>query len=166
MAGENRMVEWCDAGCSHSQQYFFVQDRRFRKIDRLQPFITTDFLRSHCTHISLSFFVGCGVLTDLKSRSPLQKLYLALSIDDHYIDIDILCWAPVIQKGQNTFIMDTNAPDPGHYWLVWAKAFLAASKYLYGGIEATGLSDTDFRILEALLNKEPLPVNTLGPKVN
>ena len=62
--------------------------------------------------------------------------------------------------------MDTNAPDPGHYWLVWAKAFLAASKYLYAGIEATGLSDTDFRILEALLNKGPLPVNTLGPKVN
>ena len=62
--------------------------------------------------------------------------------------------------------MDTNAPDPGHCWLVWAKAFLAASKYLYAGIEATGLSDTDFRILEALLNKEPLPVNTLGPKVN
>src|SRR3982074_2072339 len=51
-------------------------------------------------------------------------------------------------------------------WLVWAKAFLAASKYLYAGIEATGLSDTDFRILEALLKKEPLPVNTLGPKVN
>jgi MarR family 2-MHQ and catechol resistance regulon transcriptional repressor len=62
--------------------------------------------------------------------------------------------------------MDTNAPDPGHYWLVWAKAFLAASNYLYAGIEATGLSDTDFRILEALLKKEPLPVNTLGPKVN
>ena len=62
--------------------------------------------------------------------------------------------------------MDTNAPDPGHCWLVWAKAFRAASKYLYAGIEATGLSDTDFRILEALLNKGPLPVNTLGPKVN
>ena len=62
--------------------------------------------------------------------------------------------------------MDTNAPDPGHCWLVWAKAFLAASKYLYAGIEATGLSDTDFRILEALLNKGPLSVNTLGPKVN
>jgi MarR family 2-MHQ and catechol resistance regulon transcriptional repressor len=62
--------------------------------------------------------------------------------------------------------MDTNAPDPVHCWLVWAKAFPAASKYLYAGIEATGLSDTDFRILEALLNKGPLSVNTLGPKVN
>jgi MarR family transcriptional regulator, 2-MHQ and catechol-resistance regulon repressor len=71
-----------------------------------------------------------------------------------------------MQKGKNTIIMDKNAPDPVHCWLVWAKAFLAASKYLYAGIEATGLSDTDFRILEALLNKGPLPVNTLGPKVN
>ena len=69
-------------------------------------------------------------------------------------------------KDQNTFIMDKNSPDPVHCWLVWAKAFLAASKYLYAGIEETGLSDTDFRILEALLNKGSLPVNTLGPKVN
>src|ERR1700730_18143443 len=74
MAGKNRMVEWCDAGCSHSQQYFSVQGRQFRKIDRLQPFITTECFRSHCTHISLSFFVGCGVLADLKNRSPLQQI--------------------------------------------------------------------------------------------
>ena len=29
-----------------------------------------------------------------------------------------------------------------------------------------GISDTDFRILEALLHKGPLPVNTIGPKVH
>jgi len=46
------------------------------------------------------------------------------------------------------------------------KAFQAAAKYLYAGLEETGLDDTDFRILEALLNKGPLPVNTIGPKVN
>ncbi|PYU03773.1 MAG: MarR family transcriptional regulator [Acidobacteria bacterium] len=49
--------------------------------------------------------------------------------------------------------------------MVWGKAFQAASKYLYAGLEATGIDDTDFRILEALLNKRPLPVNTIGPKV-
>jgi hypothetical protein len=91
---------------------------------------------------------------------------LALSIDANYIDIDTLWRTSTIQKGQNTSIMVKNAPDPLHCWLVWAKAFLAASKYLYAGIEATGLSDTDFRILEVLLNKGPLPANTLGPKVN
>jgi len=38
-------------------------------------------------------------------------------------------------------------------------------EYLYAGLEETGIDDTDFRILEALLNKGPLPVNTIGPKV-
>ena len=61
--------------------------------------------------------------------------------------------------------MDKNSRDPVHCWLVWGKAFQAASKYLYAGLEATGIDDTDFRILEALLNKGPLPVNTIGPKV-
>jgi MarR family 2-MHQ and catechol resistance regulon transcriptional repressor len=45
------------------------------------------------------------------------------------------------------------------------KAFQAASKYLYAGLAETGIDDTDFRILEALLNKGPLPVNTIGPRV-
>jgi MarR family transcriptional regulator, 2-MHQ and catechol-resistance regulon repressor len=54
---------------------------------------------------------------------------------------------------------------PVHSWLVLVKAFQSASKYLRAGIEQTGLDDTDFRILEALLHKGPLPVNTIGPKV-
>jgi MarR family 2-MHQ and catechol resistance regulon transcriptional repressor len=45
------------------------------------------------------------------------------------------------------------------------KAFREAAKYLYAGLEETGIDDTDFRILEALLKKVPLPVNTIGPKV-
>jgi MarR family 2-MHQ and catechol resistance regulon transcriptional repressor len=56
--------------------------------------------------------------------------------------------------------------DPVHCWLVWRKADEAASDYLHRGIEETGMSDTDFRILEALLHKGPLPVNTIGPKVH
>ena len=63
-------------------------------------------------------------------------------------------------------VMKMNSADPVHCWLVWMKAFQAAAKYLYAGLEETGLDDTDFRILEALLNKGPLPVNTIGPKVN
>jgi MarR family 2-MHQ and catechol resistance regulon transcriptional repressor len=46
------------------------------------------------------------------------------------------------------------------------KAFQAAAKYLYAGLEETGIDDTNFRILEALLNKGPLAVNTIGPKVH
>src|SRR3984893_1483632 len=62
--------------------------------------------------------------------------------------------------------MDKNSRDPVLCWLVLGKAFRAAAKYLYAGLEEAGIDDTDFRILEALLNKGPLPVNTIGPKVN
>src|SRR5258708_39487895 len=61
--------------------------------------------------------------------------------------------------------MDKNSRDPVHCWLVLVKAFRAAAKYLYAGLEETGIDDTDFRILEALINKGPLPVNTIGPNV-
>jgi len=59
-----------------------------------------------------------------------------------------------------------NYTGPVHCWLVWIKAYHAAAKYLYAGLRQTGIDDTDFRILEVLLNKGPLPVNTIGPKVN
>ena len=61
--------------------------------------------------------------------------------------------------------MGKTSRDPVHCWLVSLKAFQAASKYLYAGLAETGIDDTDFRILEVLLNKGPLPVNTIGPKV-
>ena len=68
-------------------------------------------------------------------------------------------------KCENIPVMDKNSRDPVHCWLVLGKAFQAAAKYLYAGLQETGIDDTDFRILEALLNKGPLPVNTIGPKV-
>jgi len=69
-------------------------------------------------------------------------------------------------KGQNSLVVDKKSPDPVHSWLILVKAFQAAAKYLYAGLEETGIDDTDFRILEALLNKGPLSVNTIGPKVH
>jgi MarR family transcriptional regulator, 2-MHQ and catechol-resistance regulon repressor len=62
--------------------------------------------------------------------------------------------------------MAKRSSDPVHCWLVWRKAYEAAHEYLYRGIEETGISDTDFRVLEALLHKGSLPVNTIGPKVH
>jgi MarR family 2-MHQ and catechol resistance regulon transcriptional repressor len=68
-------------------------------------------------------------------------------------------------RAQNSLVMANRSAAPVHCWLVWNKAFQAASKYLFAGLEETGIDDTDFRILEVLLNKGPLPVNTIGPKV-
>src|SRR5437879_9882383 len=45
------------------------------------------------------------------------------------------------------------------------KAFQALLPHAAGSIKRTELGDSDFRVLEVLLHKEPLPVNTIGPKV-
>ena len=54
-----------------------------------------------------------------------------------------------------------------HVWLVLMKAFraLAAHAEESLNLSRTGLGDSDFRVLEVLLHKGPLPVNTIGPKV-
>src|SRR5246127_2782787 len=52
-----------------------------------------------------------------------------------------------------------------HVWLVFMKAFQALMPHAAESIGRTELGDSDFRVLEALLHKGSLPVNTLGPKV-
>jgi MarR family transcriptional regulator, 2-MHQ and catechol-resistance regulon repressor len=52
-----------------------------------------------------------------------------------------------------------------HLWLVLMKAFQSIMPHAEESIARTELGDSDFRILEALLHKGPLPVNTVGPKV-
>ena len=53
-----------------------------------------------------------------------------------------------------------------HVWLVMMKAMRALTRYAAAGIEETGLGLSDFGVLEALLHKGPLPVNTIGPIVD
>src|SRR5437773_12304752 len=52
-----------------------------------------------------------------------------------------------------------------HVWLVMMKAMRALTRYAAAGIEETGLGLSDFGVLELLLHKGPLPVNTIGPTV-
>jgi MarR family 2-MHQ and catechol resistance regulon transcriptional repressor len=54
-----------------------------------------------------------------------------------------------------------------HIWLVLMKAFhaLAAHAEKSLNFSKSGLGNSDFRVLEVLLHKGPLPVNTIGPKV-
>lgn len=56
--------------------------------------------------------------------------------------------------------------DSDHVWLVMIKAMRALTRYAAAGIQDTGLGDSDFRVLEVLLHKGPLPVNTIGPIVD
>jgi MarR family 2-MHQ and catechol resistance regulon transcriptional repressor len=52
-------------------------------------------------------------------------------------------------------------------WLVLAKAYRALMAHSVESLDLSraGLGDSDFRVLEVLLHKGPLPVNTIGPKV-
>jgi len=53
-----------------------------------------------------------------------------------------------------------------HTWLVMMKAMRALTRYAAAGIEDTGLGLSDFGVLEILLHKGPLPINTIGPIVD
>jgi MarR family transcriptional regulator, 2-MHQ and catechol-resistance regulon repressor len=53
-----------------------------------------------------------------------------------------------------------------HAWLVMMKAMRSLTRYAAAGIEETGLGLSDFGVLEVLLHKGPLPVNTIGPFVD
>jgi len=53
-----------------------------------------------------------------------------------------------------------------HLWLVLMKAHQSLGRHASRSIEGTGLCFSDFAVLEILLHKGPLPVNTLGAKVS
>jgi MarR family transcriptional regulator, 2-MHQ and catechol-resistance regulon repressor len=58
------------------------------------------------------------------------------------------------------------SPSAIHTWLVIMKAHQSIVRYLLPAIIKEGLGDSDFRVLEVLLHKGPMPVNAIGPKVD
>jgi MarR family transcriptional regulator, 2-MHQ and catechol-resistance regulon repressor len=62
--------------------------------------------------------------------------------------------------------MNQDIRGADHVWLVMMKAMRALTRYAAAGIEEIGLGLSDFGVLEVLLHKGPLPVNTIGPIVN
>ncbi len=62
--------------------------------------------------------------------------------------------------------MNRGIQGADHVWLVMMKAMRALTRYAAAGIEETGLGFSDFGVLEVLLHKGPLPVNTIGPIVD
>ena len=69
-------------------------------------------------------------------------------------------------SGRFSFFMTRDFQATDHVWLVMMKAMRALTKYAAAGIEETGLGLSDFGVLEVLLHKGPLPVNTIGPIVD
>jgi MarR family transcriptional regulator, 2-MHQ and catechol-resistance regulon repressor len=57
-------------------------------------------------------------------------------------------------------------PEATHTWLVMLRAFQAVHHLALPPILKARLGDSDFRVLEVLLHKGPMPVNAIGPKVD
>ena len=57
------------------------------------------------------------------------------------------------------------SPEALHTWLIMLKAWQSMYRYLLPPLLEEGLGESDFRVLEVLLHKGPMPVNTIGPKV-
>jgi MarR family transcriptional regulator, 2-MHQ and catechol-resistance regulon repressor len=53
-----------------------------------------------------------------------------------------------------------------HAWLIMLKAWQSMSRYVFPTLLEEGLGESDFRVLEVLLHKGPMPVNAIGPKVD
>ncbi|HWD00534.1 MAG TPA: MarR family transcriptional regulator [Candidatus Sulfopaludibacter sp.] len=53
-----------------------------------------------------------------------------------------------------------------HLWLILWKAYESVAEHATRHIRGLGIGDSDFAVLEALLHKGPLPVNTIGGLVH
>jgi MarR family transcriptional regulator, 2-MHQ and catechol-resistance regulon repressor len=69
-------------------------------------------------------------------------------------------------SGRFRFLMIRGIQGTDHVWLVMMKAMGALTRYAAAGIEETGLGLSDFGVLELLLHKGPMPVNTIGSIVD
>ena len=57
-------------------------------------------------------------------------------------------------------------PEAIHTWSIMLKALRAIRHFALPPILKEGLGDSDFRVLDVLLHKGPMPVNAIGPKVD
>jgi MarR family transcriptional regulator, 2-MHQ and catechol-resistance regulon repressor len=80
------------------------------------------------------------------------------------IDIDIY---DVDYTGQGFIFMERGkTPEAIHTWNTMLAAIRAIHHLALPPILKEGLGDSDFRVLDVLLHKGPMPVNAIGPKVD
>ena len=61
---------------------------------------------------------------------------------------------------------DSSSSSGVNLWLILWKAFDALQAHALKNIASLGLGLSDFGVLEVLLHKGPLPVNTIGDKIH
>ena len=57
-------------------------------------------------------------------------------------------------------------PETIHTWLIMLRAFQSIRHLVLPLLLKEGLGDSDFRVLDVLLHKGPMPVNAIGPQVD
>jgi MarR family transcriptional regulator, 2-MHQ and catechol-resistance regulon repressor len=96
---------------------------------------------------------------------PSRSIRNAPIADIIYIDIDIS--DVEYNDGIHIFMEDRKSPPEAlHAWLIMLKAWQSMSRYVLPTLLEEGLGESDFRVLEVLLHKGPMPVNAIGPKVD
>jgi MarR family transcriptional regulator, 2-MHQ and catechol-resistance regulon repressor len=80
---------------------------------------------------------------------------------EHYCVKAIFLYNPSMGKGAKK----RTKSDGTHVFLVLWKAYRTVLADAEASIKRSSLCDSDFRVLEALLHKGPLPVNTIGQMV-
>ena len=71
-----------------------------------------------------------------------------------------------ILEADSFFMERGKTPEAIHTCFVILKVLRAIRQLALPPILKEGLGDSDFRVLEVLLDKGPMPVNALGPKVD
>jgi MarR family 2-MHQ and catechol resistance regulon transcriptional repressor len=86
------------------------------------------------------------------------------SLDIKYLDIEIVCLRVAGMAAID--VEDGNTEATGvHTWLILSKARRVLETFAVKSIESMKVCPTDFSVLELLLHKGPLPVNTIGKRV-
>jgi MarR family 2-MHQ and catechol resistance regulon transcriptional repressor len=71
-----------------------------------------------------------------------------------------------ILERDSVFMEKRKPPEAIHTWLIMIKASQSIARYALQPLLAEELGDSDFRVLDVLLHKGPMPVNAIGPKVD
>jgi hypothetical protein len=79
----------------------------------------------------------------------------AIKVGANYIDLNRIDGVCFVEDSRN--LMAHGIQETSHVWLVMLKSMRALTRYAAAGIEETGLGDSDFRVLEALLRKGLCP---------
>jgi MarR family transcriptional regulator, 2-MHQ and catechol-resistance regulon repressor len=82
-----------------------------------------------------------------------------------FLSISIYLMSTILARG--SFFMERGkTPETIHTWLIMLRAFQSIRHLVLPPLLKEGLGESDFRVLEVLLHKGPMSVNSLGPKVD